>query len=301
MLTSTSWHSGVDHLLHQPKKMQLFTLSLESTTKLIPWVNDAVRRSEGIQVRLFRELLVLLARLRRANPDFHILLRGQPKDYRDSGTQFTVIRPTAFREGKNQSLGSTRLRKAQECLQSQAGVADLSQQTIDDLVDPFVSQIVLQHYHIEARIDTPWVDLTDSPQIAVHFATQNPTESALYAFAIPRAAVQYQSSQVSSGPICFALGSFCPADALRPHFQAAYSLAIISDIEGARAHSLSCFNNDVSELLLCKFQINAGEMLGEIHQTFGKPQGHGIYPRESDDRMKAVCRVVGDLLNHQKS
>lgn len=207
-----------------------------------------------------------------------------------------MVTPTAFRtDGIDATLKTLKLRQACAFLCKETTTADLSEESKLDLHDPFVAQIVLQHYHAEAKVDTPWIDLTESPQIALHFIKQGSPSPVLYAFAIPRNAIRHSSlsNEEMPGPVCFELGSFCPADELRPHFQAAYSLAIIEDTEKAKTHDLAGFTNDVGSLLLCKFELNISGVLGEVFNSFGKPQGHGIYPSESDDPMRRMCKKLG--------
>ncbi len=274
--------------------MTLTTLSDDQ--KLTPHSIDTVRKSQGVQVNYFRKLLVHLAQLRRANPGHLILLRGQSQDYRNEAGE-TLIVPTAFRSGLDESSKNLRLKSAQESLRDEAKNQNVTEQSRNDLSDPFAAQIVLQHYHSEAAVDTPWIDLTDSPQMAVYFATcRNWTQATLYAFAIPRERVFLGVDRITEGCVCFCLGCFCPVDALRPHFQSAYALAWIEDVVRAKAPQLAGFRNELSQHLLCKFQIVPSTVCAEMHSTFGMPVGHAIYPRESEDKMKGVCQAVSAKL-----
>lgn len=266
-------------------------MTLNDNKELVVMSSIDVRMGQGIQIQLFRELLIALAQLAVANPNHAILLRGQNRDVRDH--EGTVIQPKAFRpDADDLTVTEAKLRTAQELLCSEVQLLGFPKSVIEALETPLIAQALMQHYEIAA---TPWLDLTDLPNLAVSFACQNTRHPHVYAFAIPRQGISYAPQKSGPGLMCWALSSLCPAYALRPHFQRAFVLADIDLNQSDAFPEVSAFSKDLSHHLLCKFQLTCNMVLPELHQ-FGCPQGHAIYPAEYADPMLGVCNSVKEQL-----
>jgi FRG domain-containing protein len=261
--------------------MSLFTKS--NTGTLIQADPDDIRRSSGVQVNLFRQLLVNLAELGVANPDHAILLRGQRNDHRDANG-LSLVNPTIFRpQSRNLSELESQLTDAQQMLRAEVG----SREQIPDaeksaLTSPLIAQAILQHYEV---VPTPWLDLTDSAHMAAHFGLGG----LIYAFAIPRDRMLF-SRRAASGLVCRSLSSLCPSCAWRPHFQRAFVLANIRPSIDENNPPIAAFAPDLSQYLLCKFQISWSQFQAELQLHFGAPQSQAVSPPA--DPMRNICQTI---------
>jgi hypothetical protein len=264
--------------------MSLFTKS--DSGDLIPAIPDNIRRSQGVHIRLFRELLVNLAELGVANPDHAILLRGQSGDHRDDTNGFSIVKPTIFRPHIKSIVElESQLIEAEQMLRAEVGHhEEIPFAEKDALSSPLIAQAILQHYKV---VPTPWVDLTDSAHIASHFGTGG----LIYAFAIPRDRMFF-SRQAASGLVCRSLSSPCPSCAWRPHFQRAFVLADIRPSIDENNPPIEAFAHDLSQYLLCKFQIYWSQFQGELQQHFGAPQPQAVSPPA--DPMRSICQTISE-------
>lgn len=254
---------------------------------LVDWCSTEVLKARGVPVRLFRDLLVHLAELAVENPNHAILLRGQNQDFRDQDG--TIIQPNAFRLANGTvSDAEAKVEKAHKLLCAEVTKRNLPCSVKAAVEHPLIAQALLQHYQLAP---TQWLDLTDMPNIAVHFACHNGAGAVVYAFAIPRHLVLHGHQPSKNGLLCWALSSLCPAYALRPHFQRAFAFAELQSDEGTDFPRISQFSGSLSSHLLCKFRINCSMVLGEMVE-FGIPQGKAIYPPSYADPMLDVCLTV---------
>lgn len=190
------------------------------------YVSD-VAKGRGYWVDHYEELVDLVAGLGYGNPQFTLLFRGQPTDYREDGAPSSLY-PTLWRHSPlNRKRAWNRLEQWCNHLK---GLATLKRRDKRQLrAIPERCWAILQHYSSVTRCETPLLDVTESIRVAASFATQGYSENGrnanlhgvVFVFGFPTIH-QGTTISVDDGLILLRLSSVCPQTARRPHFQRGY-------------------------------------------------------------------------------
>jgi hypothetical protein len=250
-----------------------------------------VWQAAAFEVKTYRQLVEMVARLAYANPDQLLFFRGQDRDYQ-SKAGATTLYPAIYRIG---SLTSWELRHRFEILDQAArllvdkfktgkilGHRELRQKR-------YIQWSLLQHYEV---IATPLLDLTQSLRVACSFAqigSSNPT-CFLYVLGLP-----YLTNRISINSeqdiVNIRLLSICPPLALRPYFQEGY-LAGTADVtyEFDSKTDLDFRNRLVAKFAIPRARTFWGRGFNLIPPTALFPKG---------DQVLDLCKELRTLLSDE--
>lgn len=263
---------------------------------------NPVRQAEGLLVTSYRELAAKIATLQFDNPHLVLLFRGQRKDHRIERNQWSMIRPTIFRQEKIYGTDgwkdelARRFKKLQvaEDLLSDGWPVNrdnngvLLESTRRLVRSNVIKWAILQHYDV---CGTPLLDVSHSLRVAASFASINNTSEVAYLMVL---GVPQISGAVSvcadSGIQTLRLSSLCPPSATRPHLQEGYLLGeypeirTIKEMKGRYTHE-----TDFSQRLVGKFQFRPKDF--ESDPNFPLIPMEALNPNE-DDEISSLCASI---------
>lgn len=262
------------------------TIQPTLTPELAAFVgDDPPWRAEAYEVRSYRALVELVARLSYLNPTQLLFFRGQDRDFQSKRGGSTIY-PAVYREDQ--------LRKAEieyrfEQLDAAARVltTTLTKHGVEGHRDVarkrYIQWSILQHYQV---VDTPLLDVTHSLRVACSFAQYGSTEPWCYVYAI---GLPFTTNRISINSeddvVNIRLLSICPPDALRPYFQEGYMVGtpdVTTDFDTKT-------ELDFRNRLVAKFAIPRAQTRFWSGGFAAIPE-EALYPKK--DRMRDLCREV---------
>ena len=184
--------------------------------------SSSVAAAEPYGAKSFEHLMRLVAGVSAYNPNYAILFRGQPRDYRIGSKRASSILPGIYRNvPADEAQAGALLAKRFETLRK---ASDLLVRALDGKeTKKFVARRVqqwamIQHYGI---CDTPLLDLTRSLRVACWFALDGAGDRdlpVLYVFGMP---YMHDRIALDSNDELFQMNlmSLLPPNAERPAFQ----------------------------------------------------------------------------------
>ncbi len=252
--------------------------------------SEQVRRSDGLFVRSYADLVERVADLSFNNPEYLLFFRGQAVDYRIGG--LTTIHTALFRSTKpgGQLSGSeimarfSLLEKAEQALAEKFTLPGKFNQTVRERIQRFsiLRWALLQHYEVCL---TPLLDVTHSLRVACSFAFQGGGgEPFLFVLGLPQISGSITTSS-EHGIQVIRLLSICPPVALRPHYQEGYLVGEFPTISFQQKAHYKRAELDMANRLVCKFRLARSEKFWR--SGFDEiPQG-ALFPNERDRVKKA--------------
>ncbi|MCR9062045.1 MAG: FRG domain-containing protein [Rhodobacteraceae bacterium] len=234
----------------------------------------------------YLELADRVAAIQFHNPDYVLLYRGQPKDYRrksNTTLKATIFRGTSVGDPQKQNLLKPEvlakrfeiLRQAEDRLIEEYHFTDAKRKLRRRRI---LRWAILQHYEV---CRTPLLDVTHSLRIAASFAsTPGGREAYVYILGLPNLAGAVTAS-AESGVQIVRLASVCPPQARRPHIQEGYLLGEypdISDIDQLR--HFENYEIDFGRRLVAKFRFDPNTFWAD--GNFPKVEHGALYPNEND-------------------
>lgn len=247
--------------------------------------NTQVRGSSGHHVSDYLELATRIAELQYRNPDYVLLFRGQPSDYKNKKLN-SSLKPSLFRpEEKSNKLPSTHMLRQRFTLLNAAERMLLQHYSETDF--PQINRLkryrilrwsLLQHYEI---CQTPLLDVTHSLRIAASFASFNAKDNAyVFVLGVPNLSGSVTAS-AESGLQIIRLASVCPPQSLRPHIQEGYLLGEYPDMGEYYQKELYPHHEiDFGLRLIAKFKIDPSDFWQE--RAFKKVPKKALYPNKED-------------------
>ena len=253
-------------------------LSLESEEKHF---SGEIRKSEPYEVKSFRSLVRIMAKISFHNPEWTLFFRGQDSDKKNlSG--LTSLFPSIYR-----SRGGLLVRKVllQKRFQILIDAEDqLLREFKDNKIDGYEHLInfreirwaILQHYLV---CRTPLLDLTQSLRVACSFALSNSKgDGYLFVLGLPHVNGSISYS-VEEQLLNIKLLSICPPEAIRPYYQEGYLAGNFPIIETARSSKL-----DPARRLVAKFKLRKIRFWNKNFQAIPE---NALMPKY--DPMKKIC------------
>lgn len=238
-----------------------------------------VSEDAGIIVKDHFDLLKIISHIPFYNPKLDLVFRGQVKDrYTRSTIRYngrSSIYPRIFRPPKNESrlkshLLAERFGRLDSLVKIVGERYDFSgKQRVKAHVE--VAWALLQHYEI---CDTPLIDVTDSIEVALFFATfgNNNEYGYFYIFGLPRhhSSISYQ---IDDRLVSVKLSAASPPEAIRAHFQRAL---FVGDFPHSNKRESG---HNLSKRMLAKLRIDMRSVSQE--KFFTLPEDL-IYPKEDE-------------------
>ena len=269
----------------------------QNTGKISTMKCTDVRKANAILVCDFLDIAKRVAELQYENREHVLMLRGQPRDYRNQKNNST-IKPSIFR-GMGRNLSSNELMMRFERLKAAEMELVLEYERIGL---PRSSELrrrqilrwaILQHYEV---CPTPLLDVTHSLRIAASFALDHEgDEGYIMVLGVPNIAGAITTSIESELQI-IRLASVCPPQAIRPHIQEGFLVGEYPDIAAYgqkqfyREHEV-----DFGRRLIAKFRFKKTALLKD--ENFPPIPHAALYPDQGDQLnlvAEHVKNVVGE-------
>ncbi|MFT5430614.1 MAG: hypothetical protein ACI9OJ_001290 [Myxococcota bacterium] len=224
--------------------------------KLCKATAKEVAKSEGYLIRSFRELVEHVAELGYLHRWRNLLYRGQRNDRLDR-TGGTALHPSIYRPPRGKkTLSASELKSRFELLD--LFTDKLRERHYDLTALPGLARFseyqlaLLQHYDL---CPTPLMDLTHSLRVAATFALldydmagSSREKGWVYVFGMPHPHGSL-SYFMDERIVLLKLQSFCPPQALRPHFQEGYLTGALPYVPKRQA------DQSLARRLVGKYQI----------------------------------------------
>jgi hypothetical protein len=253
-------------------------LSLESEEKHF---SGKIRKSEPYEVKSFRSLVKIMAKISYHNPEWALFFRGQNSDKKNlSG--LTSLFPSIYRSKGGLLAAKFLLKKRFQILMDTE--EQLLREFKDEKIDGYehlknfreIRWAILQHYHV---CKTPLLDLTKSLRVACSFALNNSKgDGYLFVLGLPHinGSISYS---VEEQLLNIKLLSICPPKAIRPYYQEGYLAGNFPIIETVRSSKL-----DPARRLVAKFKLIKNRFWDK---DFKAVPEKALMPKY--DPMKQVC------------
>lgn len=268
------------------------------------WGKCQLRKDPGIFVSSYMDLASKVAALQFHNPNFVLMFRGQPKDYRLKENENSTIRPSIFRRDEKHDpnrwngLVEERYKKllqAEEKLiqnwQETEGKRRITRSAV-------IRWAILQHYEV---CDTPLLDVSSSLRIATSFASleSDSDEAFLMVLAIPQISGAVSSCAYHEMQ-ALRLASLCPPSTTRPHIQEGYLIGEYPELRSFEEKmNLKLYETDFAQRLIGKFRFDPKNFWQ--NETFPLVPKDALYPNDHDALHELCARIKEQLKTENQS
>jgi hypothetical protein len=253
-----------------------------------------IRKSEGLPVSNYAELVKNLAELAFENPEFILLMRGQHTDYCSTAgsTLFPWMYRNAVGEGESTEIYASELRSRYEKLEEKERLLyDIFNGHYRKRVgrSKLLRWAILQHYEV---CPTPLLDVTHSARVAASFAFQKapPGQEYVYFYVLGLPQIHGSVTVVSEQAIQIVrLASVCPPTTLRPYFQEGYLLGTyppVDTLDEKMRYARS--EMDCAHRLIAKFRLKKE---GFWNEEFQPLRNTALYPEEDNDINRQILAL----------
>ncbi|TAV12591.1 FRG domain-containing protein [Rhizobium leguminosarum] len=282
-------------------KERLF--SFTDTGRLASRTCLSIRKDRGCRVKNYLDLATRVAKLQYKNPNYVMLFRGQPDDYRrrsrsNPNSDFSTLKPNLFRGSPTPS--ATKLQRRFDRLAAAENhlVVEFERARFPDLERLQRHRIlrwsILQHYEV---CKTPLLDVTHSLRIAASFATHEAQgEAYVFVLGVPNISGAITAS-AEAGLQIIRLASVCPPAAVRPHIQEGYLLGEYPDMGAYHQKQFYLHHEiDFGRRVAAKFRFDPDEFWRNIEfPLIGKD---ALYPNRND-RMYHIAESIAARLTDE--
>ena len=251
---------------------------------------EEVRKSDGIYVHSYADLVEKVAELSFYNPEYLLFFRGQAKDYRNG--DLTTLHTAIFRSTRpNGRLGTSEIENRFRVLErAEEALATRYRLPGRERVQRFsiLRWALLQHYEV---CPTPLLDVTHSLRVACSFAFQEQQgEPYLYVLGFPQISGSVTTSS-EHGVQVIRLLSICPSAALRPHYQEGYLIGEFPTISFRLKMLYQREELDMANRLVCKFRLANYEKFWQA--GFTEIPREALFPDKRDTLKKEMDKIRG--------
>lgn len=247
---------------------------------------NKIRISDGYPITTYRQLINEVALVTLNNKKYEMFYRGQSKDYKDNqsvyykhNTPRSIIYPSICRPDRKIDgtyKKSVRKAKIQDRYDDLYNMIDLMTKGRNYHIEYYLA--LFQHYDI---LPTPFIDITQSLNVAASFALNKEEIGYVYVFGLPypnQSISYYYDSEI----ILMKLQNVCPVNALRPRYQEGYLVGkypMRPTKEGG---------DNLARRLIAKFKVDNSE--GEFWDRNFKPIPNDIlFPK--DDPIESILKA----------
>lgn len=282
-------------------KERLF--SFTDTGRLASRTCLSIRKDRGCRVKNYLDLATRVAKLQYKNPNYVMLFRGQPDDYRrrsrnNPNSDFSTLKPNLFRGSPAPSATKLQRRFDRLAVAENHLVAEFERARFPDLERLQRHRIlrwsILQHYEV---CKTPLLDVTHSLRIAASFATHEARgEAYLFVLGVPNISGAITAS-AEAGLQIIRLASVCPPAAVRPHIQEGYLLGEYPDMGAYHQKQFYPHHEiDFGRRVAAKFRFDPDEFWRNTEfPLIGKD---ALYPNRND-RMYQIAESIATRLTNE--
>lgn len=248
---------------------------------------EDVRKSPGVRVGSYAELVEKVAELSFNNPEYLLFFRGQARDYHDRN--LTTIQTPIFRSKPNGRLGTSEIDGRFQVLdRAEEALANRYKLPGKERVQRFsiLRWALLQHYVV---CQTPLLDITHSLRVACSFAFQEKQDECfLYVLGFPQISGSVTTSS-EHGIQVVRLLSICPSAALRPHYQEGYLVGEFPSISFRQKKLYDRVELDMANRLVCKFRLGNYEDFWQ--SGFTEIPREALFPDHRDILKKDMDKI----------